>query len=149
MGDGPIGVRGRQWRSADPSIALPSPTAPAATWDVDLVRRGSPAFWFGHGLSDTTWSYDAIAAEGTTVTVSVTDPGGRAGREVVQVYARTRPAAFDVVEAEPGQTVVTTMFLPERAFQVRDGGWRTVEGEHVVRAGRNAADLPLAATVKI
>ncbi|MEV5324307.1 glycoside hydrolase family 3 C-terminal domain-containing protein [Nonomuraea sp. N2-4H] len=111
--------------------------------------EGSPAFWFGHGLGYTTWSYDAIAAEGTSVTVSVTNTGDRAGREVVQVYARGRLAAFDVVEAEPGQTVVTTMFLPERAFQVWDGGWRTVEGEHVVRAGRNAADLPLAATVKI
>ncbi|TMR15352.1 glycoside hydrolase family 3 protein, partial [Nonomuraea zeae] len=39
MSDGPIGVRGEQWSSADPSIALPSPTALAASWDVDLVRR--------------------------------------------------------------------------------------------------------------
>ncbi|MFD0477954.1 glycoside hydrolase family 3 protein [Nonomuraea thailandensis] len=39
MSDGPIGVRGEQWSAADPSIALPSPTALAATWDVELVRR--------------------------------------------------------------------------------------------------------------
>ncbi|MFC7587644.1 glycoside hydrolase family 3 protein [Nonomuraea antimicrobica] len=39
MSDGPIGVRGGEWRAGDPSIALPSPTALAATWDVDLVRR--------------------------------------------------------------------------------------------------------------
>ncbi|RII15944.1 Thermostable beta-glucosidase B [Streptomyces sp. YIM 130001] len=39
MSDGPIGVRGVRWTAADPSIALPSPTAIAATWDQDLARR--------------------------------------------------------------------------------------------------------------
>jgi beta-glucosidase len=115
-------------------------------------RSGAePAFWFGHGLGYTTWSYDSIAAEGTTVTVAVTNTGTRPGREVVQVYAgpRGRLAGFDVVEAEPGQTVLTTIFLAERAFQVWEDGWRTAEGEHTVRAGRSAADLRLSATVKI
>ncbi|NIY62485.1 beta-glucosidase [Streptomyces malaysiensis] len=39
MSDGPIGVRGVRWTADDPSIALPSPTALAATWDQDLARR--------------------------------------------------------------------------------------------------------------
>jgi len=39
MSDGPAGVRGEQWTPDDPSIALPSPTALAATWDLDLARR--------------------------------------------------------------------------------------------------------------
>ncbi|WP_117212060.1 glycoside hydrolase family 3 C-terminal domain-containing protein [Allorhizocola rhizosphaerae] len=39
MSDGPIGVRGTQWTAGDPSIALPSPTALAATWDVSLAQR--------------------------------------------------------------------------------------------------------------
>ncbi|KOT49163.1 MULTISPECIES: beta-glucosidase family protein [Streptomyces] len=39
MSDGPVGVRGRQWGAGDPSVALPSPTALAATWDADLARR--------------------------------------------------------------------------------------------------------------
>ncbi|MFE3520187.1 glycoside hydrolase family 3 protein [Streptomyces sp. NPDC059161] len=39
MSDGPIGVRGVHWTAEDPSIALPSPTALAATWDPDLARR--------------------------------------------------------------------------------------------------------------
>jgi len=38
MSDGPIGVRGTAWSAEDPSIALPSPTALAATWDVGLAR---------------------------------------------------------------------------------------------------------------
>jgi beta-glucosidase len=85
------------------------------------------------------------------VSVAVTNTGSRPGREVVQVYAgrEHRLAGFDVVEAAPGETVISTIFLPERAFQVWDGGWRTVEGEHPVAAGRSAADLRLVATVKI
>ncbi|MEV4125584.1 glycoside hydrolase family 3 C-terminal domain-containing protein [Nocardia sp. NPDC049707] len=39
MSDGPIGVRGVHWSPEDPSIALPSPTALAATWDPPLARR--------------------------------------------------------------------------------------------------------------
>jgi beta-glucosidase len=38
MSDGPVGVRGTQWTASDPSIALPSPTALAATWDPELAR---------------------------------------------------------------------------------------------------------------
>ncbi|MEV8476682.1 glycoside hydrolase family 3 C-terminal domain-containing protein [Streptomyces sp. NPDC051173] len=39
MSDGPVGVRGVRWSAADPSLALPSPTALAATWDPGLARR--------------------------------------------------------------------------------------------------------------
>ncbi|MFJ9035987.1 beta-glucosidase [Streptomyces sp. NPDC102406] len=39
MSDGPIGVRGVRSTAADPSVALPSPTALAATWDPALARR--------------------------------------------------------------------------------------------------------------
>ncbi|MER6028027.1 glycoside hydrolase family 3 C-terminal domain-containing protein [Streptomyces sp. NPDC001851] len=39
MSDGPIGVRGVRWSADDPSVALPSPTALAATWDPGLARR--------------------------------------------------------------------------------------------------------------
>ncbi|MEV7625443.1 glycoside hydrolase family 3 C-terminal domain-containing protein [Actinoplanes sp. NPDC089786] len=39
MSDGPVGVRGTGWAPEDPSVALPSPTALAATWDPELVER--------------------------------------------------------------------------------------------------------------
>jgi beta-glucosidase len=38
VSDGPIGVRGRFWTAADPSLALPSPTAQAAAWDPEFAR---------------------------------------------------------------------------------------------------------------
>ena len=39
MSDGPAGVRGENWTADDPSLALPSPTALAATWDRRLIRE--------------------------------------------------------------------------------------------------------------
>jgi beta-glucosidase len=39
MSDGPVGVRGTTWGAEHPSIALPSPTALAASWDPGLARR--------------------------------------------------------------------------------------------------------------
>ncbi|EGX57382.1 beta-glucosidase [Streptomyces zinciresistens K42] len=39
MSDGPIGVRGVRWTADDPSVALPSPTALAASWDPALAHR--------------------------------------------------------------------------------------------------------------
>ena len=39
MSDGPVGVRGTKWSAEDPSVALPSPTALAATWDPELARE--------------------------------------------------------------------------------------------------------------
>ncbi len=118
------------------------------------LRSGTePAFWFGHGLGYTTWSYDSITAGGGAVTVAVTNTGDRPGREVVQFYladgADRRLVGFDVVEAGPGETVVTTVFPPERSFQVWEGRWRTVEGEHTIVAGPNVADPRLSVTMKI
>ncbi|GIH94577.1 beta-glucosidase [Planobispora siamensis] len=119
-----------------------------------------PAFWFGHGLGYTTWSYGTITATARTVSVAVTNTGRRPGREVVQFYLSPverdagRPArwlaGFDVVDAEPGQTVITTVTLPERAFQVwTEGGWRTVSGDYTVEAGRSVADRPLGVVVSV
>lgn len=39
MSDGPVGVRGEAWDERETSANLPSPTALAASWDEELVRR--------------------------------------------------------------------------------------------------------------
>ncbi|MEV4244757.1 glycoside hydrolase family 3 C-terminal domain-containing protein [Streptosporangium canum] len=155
-------------RQSDVPVLNVTPAGGEVAYDEGLFigyraweRAGrAPAFWFGHGLGYTTWSYDTIAVTGTTVTVAVTNTGRRAGREVVQFYLTAvnrdpdrparRLAAFDVVDAGPGQTVVTTVHLPERAFQIwTEEGWRTASGDYTVEAGRSVADRPLAATVTV
>ncbi|MFF5204817.1 glycoside hydrolase family 3 protein [Streptosporangium sp. NPDC000396] len=156
-------------RESDVPVLNVTPAGGEVAYDEGLFigyraweRSGrAPAFWFGHGLGYTTWSYDTIAAIGTTVTVTVTNTGERAGREVVQFYLAPverdpeRPArvlaAFDVVTAEPGQTVTTTIDLPERAFQTwTEEGWRIASGGHyTVEVGRSVADRRLTASVRM
>ena len=106
----------------------------------------TPLFAFGHGLSYTWFEYNHIrlsAAEielGDTVTISadVTNRGGVAAEEVVQLYCRdlvasiTRPVkelkGFRRVRIEPGQTVTVDFELhtDDLAFYGRDMQ-RTVE----------------------
>jgi beta-glucosidase len=39
LSDGPVGVRGDTWDERSPSVNFPSPTAMAASWDPDVLRR--------------------------------------------------------------------------------------------------------------
>ena len=71
---------------------------------------GSPAplFPFGHGLSYTTFSYDRLevsagsTAAPTTVSVVLTNTGGRAGDEVVQLYVTDEVASV----ARPSRALI-------------------------------------------
>jgi beta-glucosidase len=113
-------------------------------WDrLDTKLR----FVFGHGLGYTTWRHDSLDASPAEATVTVRNTGARSGRTVVQVYLSpaaatkdpVRPlrwlAGFAPVHAAPGESVTVTIPLPERAFQIWDGGWRTVAGRYTVTAG--------------
>jgi beta-glucosidase len=119
----------------------------------------APRYPFGHGCGYTTWGYDSVSVDGRTVTISLSNNGSRPGREIVQVYlAPTAPdaqrparwlAGFATVTAAPGETVTATVELPERAFQIWDGGWHTVPGEYAVEAARSIADRPLHTTITV
>ncbi|MBO3748858.1 glycoside hydrolase family 3 protein [Streptosporangiaceae bacterium NEAU-GS5] len=165
---------------ADCPVLNTTPSNGVLTYDEGVfigyrawARSGiAPAYWFGHGLGYTDWSYEAAALEGSdaaleggdavfkgrTVTVRVRNAGDRPGREVVQVYVEPdqpdphRPerwlAGFAVVSAEPGETAEATVEIPERAFQIwSDGGWVTVPGRYVLHIGRSYANLPLSLDV--
>jgi beta-glucosidase len=123
-----------------------------------------PRYPFGHGSGYTSWDYQRITVDDRTVSVTVRNTGGRAGREVVQVYvapaggangepADGRPArwlaGFAIAEAAPGQTATVAIGLPARTFQVWAGGWRTITGEYLVEAAHSIADRRLAATITI
>ncbi|MEV8313624.1 glycoside hydrolase family 3 C-terminal domain-containing protein [Streptomyces sp. NPDC059900] len=133
------------------------------------LRAGRvPAYWFGHGLGYTTWSYESLRVAGAhdggedlVAEVRVRNTGVRSGREVVQVYlarpdsAVERPvrwlAGFTAVRVQPGQTVTATVRIPARMLRHWDTdarAWRTEEGSWRILAGRSAGDLPLTATVR-
>ncbi|MGA6169659.1 glycoside hydrolase family 3 protein [Streptomyces sp. NPDC012600] len=71
LSDGPIGVRGVRWTAADPSVALPSPTALAATWDPALARRA------GHLLAQEARRKGVHVLLAPTVNLHRTPLGGR------------------------------------------------------------------------
>ncbi|PKV97060.1 beta-glucosidase [Amycolatopsis echigonensis] len=124
--------------------------------------RGAPLFPFGYGLSYTDFRYSrlridrpAVGADGTiAVDVDVTNTGGRAGADVVQLYSSARDSrvqqplkqlrAFSRVSLEPGQT--KTVRLSVKASDL--AFWDVTRGKPVVETGvydfsvgRSAADL--------
>jgi beta-glucosidase len=133
-----------------------------------FVATGSTVRYpFGHGLSYTTVETSDLrvrstGADGATVSVTVTNTGGRAGRHVVQVYVGTtagpvrRPArelrAFRKVSLEPGESRTVTVALDRRAFaywDVREDGWVVAPGEYAIQIGRTSADIVAEATVTL
>jgi beta-glucosidase len=123
-----------------------------------------PGYWFGHGLGYTSWAYEGLVVEpgpdGPAVEVVVRNTGGRAGREVVQVYlarpgsAVERPvrwlAGFAAAQAGPGERVRVRVPLPERVFAHWDGAagdWAVEPGGFAVQVGRHADDAALTAVV--
>ncbi|GAA5097453.1 glycoside hydrolase family 3 protein [Nocardia iowensis] len=121
-------------------------------------RAGTtPAYPFGHGSGYTTWDYESIERDATTVTVQLRNTGARRGAEVVQIYiapvadSAIRPsrwlAGFTRVEADPGEQVAARIRIPQRAFEIWDeerNTWRSVPGTYEIQAGHSSADRRLA-----
>ena len=100
---------------------------------LDLTRE--PLFPFGHGLSYTTFKLDNLKvapekigpAGEALVTVDVTNTGGRAGDEVVQLYVRDRVASvtrpvkelrgFERVTLAPGERKTVTFKVGPAALR--------------------------------
>ncbi|KKJ93611.1 glycoside hydrolase family 3 N-terminal domain-containing protein [Micromonospora sp. HK10] len=97
----------------------------------------SPAAPFGHGLSYTTFAHTDLAVPATVptdgalrVSVRVTNSGGAAGDDVVQLYGRdvvasvTRPVAqllgYRRVHLEPGQSVTVELTVPTTRLAFSD-----------------------------
>jgi beta-glucosidase len=134
-------------------------------------RSGTePLFCFGHGLGYTEWSYESLAPEAKylavgedlPLSVTVRNAGGRAGRDVVQVYLEgpdddpSRPlrvlAAFAAIDAGPGEQTHARVTVPARAFSRFDEGlsqWISHPGTYTVRAGRSSRDLRLSIQVVV
>jgi beta-glucosidase len=114
-----------------------------------------PAYPFGHGLGYTRWSWDAAEADpdGGALTVTVTNTGDRAGKQVVQVYAERSDSAverpvrwlvgFAAVRAEAGQSVSVSIPVPPRRLAYWAEEWIVEPGTYTIRAGASVSDLPL------
>jgi beta-glucosidase len=129
-----------------------------------------PLFPFGFGLSYTTFAYSNLTLSRTTlapdgrlrVTADVTNTGGVAGDEIVQLYVGYQGSgviravrdleAFARVHLEPGET--RTVPLVVRAadlayYDVGSGTWEVEPLTYDVGVGRSSRDLPLQGTFTI
>jgi beta-glucosidase len=142
---------------------------PTSEYDITkgftyMYVNGPPLFPFGHGLSYTTFGYDAlklsdgaIKADGTlTVSVDVTNTGARAGDEVVQLYAHQLKSSVKVPVAElrgfqrvslrPGEKRTVTFTLPGGKLAIWDEkthGFVVEPGAFEVMVGASSGDLRL------
>jgi beta-glucosidase len=146
-------------RTGRPELADQPPAFKSRYRDVTFEAL----YPFGHGLSYTTFGYDAPRVKATVgwddtivVTATVTNTGGVTGEEVVQLYindrvaSRVRPVrelkAFRKILLAPGATEEVSFELTRRdlAFTHRDG--TTFEAEpgefHVWIAGSSATGVP-------
>jgi beta-glucosidase len=133
------------------------------------ARRGylfddvSPLFPFGYGLAYTDFSYsppelshpELGGSDTVTVSVSVTNTGGRTSSEVVQLYIRnpyrsvTRPVRelkdFTKIVLRPGETKTVSFEITAEtfAFYNRDMKFTHEPGESHVMIGRSSDDADL------
>jgi beta-glucosidase len=161
---------------ADDQLPFFDRDATAITYDLwhgyrKLLRDGNePAFPFGFGLSYTTFAHarltlaaDRLAADETLeATVDVTNTGGQAGDDVVQLYvsclgskverAPRELKAFARVHLAPGETKTVRFAVPaaELAWYDEKSSWVVEATEYMAIVARNAHDDdPLAARFRI
>lgn len=119
------------------------------------------AHCFGHGLSYTSFSYDRLAVDAASRTVSfdITNAGQVAGAEVAQVYVaapegglphpRVQLAGFARVELAPCETRRVSVTLDEKSLSVWDNGWKVVGGTYQVLVGSSVEDVRLRGALDI
>ncbi|WP_414122333.1 glycoside hydrolase family 3 C-terminal domain-containing protein [Corynebacterium nuruki] len=124
------------------------------------ARELGVAFPFGHGLSYTTFAYSEAFAQpdddgdGITVSLTVTNTGKRAGREVVQAYVAVPDSAqvrvpralagFGSVTLEPGESADLEIHLDRRDLEywdIRVDRFVLEPGRYVVHLGSSSRDL--------
>ncbi|EOS40035.1 beta-glucosidase [Lachnospiraceae bacterium] len=128
---------------------------------VDMPHE--PRYYFGHGLSYTTFLYQDLTlekkkvnpAETLKISLNVKNTGEVSGTEVVQLYLRdeqasmTRPVkelqGFVRVELAPGEEkqVVFTVSPSQMAFLDEDMRWKIEKGEMKVQVGSSSEDIRL------
>ncbi len=162
-----------------------NPTVGNFPGEADVVRYGERlligyrwydahglpvAYPFGHGLSYTTFEYSdldvQVLEDGATprvqVSVTVTNTGDRAGKEVVQLYVADDEASvfrpdselkgFTKVSVEAGASARAQVELDARAFSFWHPvlrRWVVEPGTFTVLVGASSRDVRLRATVDL
>ena len=130
------------------------------------ARRLEVTFPFGHGLSYTRFDYSdlrvRVAEDGVSATVTVTNTGPRAGRDVVQLYvglpgsevtrAPQSLVGFASATIEPGESHDVEIAVDRRDlayWAVRVDGWVVESGDYEFSVGASSRDLRQSVTAAV
>jgi beta-glucosidase len=139
------------------------PSKPNAQWEGEKTRVNGALYYFGHGLSYTTFAYSNLkitparqtARGNVTVSLDVKNTGAREGDEVVQLYTRDLVSSvttyeknlrgFERVHLQPGETRTVTFTLKPEDLALWDRSMRFVvePGAFRVMVGSSSEDIRL------
>lgn len=128
-----------------------------------------PAYEFGFGLSYTTFRYKTLKLSRSIfnrmlqASVSITNIGNTAGKEVVQLYISAPTHRIDKPESElkgfcktrllkPGESQIITFNINEKdlaSFDTSSSSWIADAGSYVVKVGASSLKLPQQASFKL
>jgi beta-glucosidase len=158
------------------SVATTETATPsaAAAFDVDypegsdvgyrwFAKTGkAPLFWFGHGLSYTSFKYGALKLTGgktLSASFTVTNTGKRAGIDTPQLYLASGPSrtqqrllGWSRVALKPGESRTVTITADRRLLADWDEaahGWSLKGGAYDVFLGADAATPALKASAQV
>ncbi len=127
-------------------------------------------FPFGYGLSYTEFEYSSLRlstasikdTDTVTVSVDVSNKGGRAGKEVVQLYVGDKQSTvfrpirelkgFKKVSLNPGETQTVSFTLDKRSFAYWNADihdWHVESGEFTIEIGKSSREIVLSDTVTV
>jgi beta-glucosidase len=127
------------------------------------------AYEFGYGLSYTTFNYSRLQVssdqfnEPLTLTVTITNTGKFAGREVVQIYLSApagkleKPAeelvAFGkTILLKPGESQALSFIITQNdlaSFDEASSSWIAEPGQYEIKAGASSRDIKLKANFEL
>jgi beta-glucosidase len=121
------------------------------------VKKETPQFAFGYGLSYTKFAYSnlKVDADAKSVTFDVHNTGLRAGDEIAEVYVTLPDAAgepfrklvgFKRVSIKPGavakvEVPIDPLYLS--VYSTDSDSWSRPDGKYLVEVGGSSASLPL------
>ena len=132
----------------------------------DYGAQTSVQYPFGYGLSYTTFDYSNLQVDRTeftsgdtiTLSVDITNSGSVEGKEALLLFSSDKVAsitpdvrrlrAFEKISLKPGETETVTIRLAadDLAFVNEHGKWTLEEGDFMLQAGDQTADIRCAVT---
>src|SRR5882672_4780067 len=145
------------------------PTKPNAQWEGEKTRVNGALYYFGHGLSYTTFFYSNLRVTPLVqnprgeiaVSVNVKNSGAREGDEVVQLYTRDLVSSvttyeknlrgFERIRLLPGETKTVSFTLRPDDLALWDRSMHFVvePGKFRVMIGSSSEDIRLHAEFEI